>query len=979
MSFAAGFADSDELARHAGSLRRLARALVRDEAEAEDLIQETFVVALERPPKNRSALRGWLGTVARRLALDRRRASVRRHARESEVARKEGQPSHVAALEQLEASRVVLECVLALREPYRTTVSLRYWEGLEPDAIAERLGVPVKTVKTRLHRAIHELRQRLDGRFAGDRGAWFAALLPIAATGGVGIMKKMLVAAVVVVLLAAVAWRLIPWEAQRGIRSASVAAAPVLDAPPPVAASEGLAIVAAPDREAASAPAVSGNKMGALAVRLKWADGRPASDVSMDVSCTNDPAPRDEYFRGRTDSDGRVRFPALFGGKVALWVDRGARFTADVAVGTEREVEFVLPSGAAVEGRVLDTDGNPVADAEIWSETIRFSSSRFHFLRRAGRDGAFRVEGLPSDARIGARASGRTPSPILEMPDLQLGPNGNAVAVLHVGSAGGDVEGTVRDPRGLPIAGALVKIGARGGGIIELPDGTRGENPSPVPVETDAEGRFTYAGALPEGSQPVFVAARGWPRWEGAVDVSTHHANRIDVVLQDPARIEGRVVDREGHPVAGARVLAAAEWGGGWHFDEFPPPRATTASDGRFDLGWVASGEQEVHASVSTHTELGKATANVRCNSGETAHVELALDPGLTISGRIVDTERHPLVGWNVYGQPVPYGNAYPRNSKTDEQGRFVLANLDADHRYDVQTSAPKESPIPPRGERKAAAPGSTDVEIVVENARIADARVRGILRGEDGGEPAGIKLVCFPESSNSGRYVEFDPHTGAFDYGPLLAGRYDLRIMRGGQTLLRTDRFELRSGATEDVGVIQPTPAGLLEIPVAGLGTTRPPVLDREGHGTEEMVLDGDVFRSRPLEPGSWTVHLGWGGDRFLRGNQVEIKSGVTTRVELHTEQGFQLEVDCVFADADAQWTRLDSEARDEHGEVVVRNGSWFRAAMQDGKVRLFGIVLPAGRFRIDARTDSGLRGSATIEVGPGHVQGAPTVIELR
>src|SRR6185436_18842875 len=151
---------------------------------------------------------------------------------------------------------------------------------------------------------------------------------------------------------------------------------------------------------------------------------------------------------------------------------------------------------------------------------IRFSSSRFHFLRRAGRDGAFRVEGLPSDARIGARASGRTPSPILEMPDLQLGPNGNAVAVLHVGSAGGDVEGTVRDPRGLPIAGALVKIGARGGGIIELPDGTRGENPSPVPVETDAEGRFTYAGALPEGSQPVFVADRGWPRREGAVDVS---------------------------------------------------------------------------------------------------------------------------------------------------------------------------------------------------------------------------------------------------------------------------------------------------------------------------------------------------------------------------------------------------------------------------------------------------------------------------
>src|SRR5512144_556893 len=129
---------SDELTRQVGSLRALARSLVRDEASSEDLVQDTLVVALERPPRNGASIRGWLATVARHLALDRARGERRRAAREQDVARSEVEGSSSDPLERLEIEREVLDAVQALREPFRTAVFLRYWEGLEPAAIAEK-------------------------------------------------------------------------------------------------------------------------------------------------------------------------------------------------------------------------------------------------------------------------------------------------------------------------------------------------------------------------------------------------------------------------------------------------------------------------------------------------------------------------------------------------------------------------------------------------------------------------------------------------------------------------------------------------------------------------------------------------------------------------------------------------------------------------------------------------------------------------
>lgn len=83
-------------------------------------------------------------------------------------------------LEKAEMARRVLDCVIALDEPYRSTVILRFYDGKSPAEIAGLQGVPAATVRTRIGRALARLRLRLDRAHGGERAAWRAALLPIA-------------------------------------------------------------------------------------------------------------------------------------------------------------------------------------------------------------------------------------------------------------------------------------------------------------------------------------------------------------------------------------------------------------------------------------------------------------------------------------------------------------------------------------------------------------------------------------------------------------------------------------------------------------------------------------------------------------------------------------------------------------------------------------------------------------------------------
>src|SRR5262245_33378621 len=167
----------DELLARRDWVRKFARTLAKDDATADDLAQETMLAAIESPPRDASAPAGWLRRVLTRRAMNRARGERRRDEREARCARPEAAPSPADVVSVAESHRRVVEAVLALEEPYRTTVLLRFFEDLPPREVAARMGVPVETVRARVRRAVEQLRARLDEQHGGRRAAWLAPLL----------------------------------------------------------------------------------------------------------------------------------------------------------------------------------------------------------------------------------------------------------------------------------------------------------------------------------------------------------------------------------------------------------------------------------------------------------------------------------------------------------------------------------------------------------------------------------------------------------------------------------------------------------------------------------------------------------------------------------------------------------------------------------------------------------------------------------
>src|SRR5688572_27636743 len=166
---------ADDLVAHAAWMRRLAAALAGPAGDPDDLVQEAFVSALRSPPDAGRPARPWLAQVLRNAARMRRRGDGRRAAREAGMAageRERAAPGADELLERAEAQRALAAHVVALDEPFRRTLLLRYFEDVPPARIAELEGVAVATVRWRLSEGIARLRAGMDREMGGERGRW---------------------------------------------------------------------------------------------------------------------------------------------------------------------------------------------------------------------------------------------------------------------------------------------------------------------------------------------------------------------------------------------------------------------------------------------------------------------------------------------------------------------------------------------------------------------------------------------------------------------------------------------------------------------------------------------------------------------------------------------------------------------------------------------------------------------------------------
>jgi RNA polymerase sigma-70 factor, ECF subfamily len=176
-----GAAFSELVQRHQNKVYAVAVHILRDSSEAEEVVQETFLAALEKLAGFRgdAAFSTWLHRVAANAALMRLRRRRRSPEAPAETAvddllphfdatgRIDATPHHdwsKRADEQLsdrEVRSAIEQAIQNLPEDYRIVFLLRDVEGLSSEDMAEILGISVAAVKSRLHRARLALREAL--------------------------------------------------------------------------------------------------------------------------------------------------------------------------------------------------------------------------------------------------------------------------------------------------------------------------------------------------------------------------------------------------------------------------------------------------------------------------------------------------------------------------------------------------------------------------------------------------------------------------------------------------------------------------------------------------------------------------------------------------------------------------------------------------------------------------------------------------
>lgn len=154
----------DELMRRWESrLLYYLRRLVPQEADAWDALQRTWLAVYRDLPRLREprALRAWLYRVARNQAAGHCRREFALRARIDDEADPEGvaEPDWTPDLDQ--AGRVH-DAIGGLSLPHREVITLHFLEQMPLEEIAEVIGAPVGTVKSRLHYAKRILKQRLE-------------------------------------------------------------------------------------------------------------------------------------------------------------------------------------------------------------------------------------------------------------------------------------------------------------------------------------------------------------------------------------------------------------------------------------------------------------------------------------------------------------------------------------------------------------------------------------------------------------------------------------------------------------------------------------------------------------------------------------------------------------------------------------------------------------------------------------------------
>ncbi|HEX3109040.1 MAG TPA: carboxypeptidase-like regulatory domain-containing protein, partial [Thermoanaerobaculia bacterium] len=308
-------------------------------------------------------------------------------------------------------------------------------------------------------------------------------------------------------------------------------------------------------------------------------------------------------------------------------------------------LDFSLDAGVAVTGKVVTSDGSPVAKANVTIDTWPVATS--------GDDGSFTI----------AHASKKWDSLEIHSGDsiALRAREGKSAPTLKL-TAAAAVSGTVRDAHQQPIAGATVSLAANGPG---RPAAGRGAVESAI---TDAKGNYSVTGIKPGRyqlviSHPAYFAA--------PTNLSLTAGARVQkpLVASPRARISGTVVDDDKRAIAAASINADTV-----SRDPMGLPRnmrrlmaglpiahtAFSGPDGRFSIRTETQGDVELEASKKGLPNAKTSALHVTPGDKKSG-VTIVMQRGVAISGIVTDKQGKPLSGVGVMASenengPLPGG-----------------------------------------------------------------------------------------------------------------------------------------------------------------------------------------------------------------------------------------------------------------------------------------------------------------------------------